>query len=245
MSDKQPDGSGNGTKPHGSEPMSSPSLQGADRAGRRRLVAGLVVVLVLAVIALLATARSSGDDSVALGRSLSTTSDGAATSTTVAAASTNTTLALEAAEDSAAGRDSARLGTGGVAPVAFQVSDIGRDVIFTADLTVAVTDVAVAGDAATREIGALGGFLFGQRTTGAPNPVSVLTFKVFPDDFQEALGRLGAIGEVRTQNISSDDVTERIVDLQSRILTAEASVDRLRELIAAQVHEEEFLERHS
>ncbi|NNL96786.1 MAG: DUF4349 domain-containing protein [Acidimicrobiia bacterium] len=124
------------------------------------------------------------------------------------------------------------LGPDGVDPIVFQTTDFGRDIIFTADLTVAVTDVAVAGDEATREIAALGGFLFGQRTTGAPNPVSVLTFKVAPADFAGALDRLGSIGEVRAQNVSASDVTERIVDLESRILSSEASVARLRQLLA-------------
>ena len=55
-----------------------------------------------------------------------------------------------------------------------------------------------------------------------------LTFKIAPESFQTALARLGDIGEVRTQNVTADDVTERVVDLQSRITTAEASVDRLR-----------------
>jgi len=126
----------------------------------------------------------------------------------------------------------ADLGSDGIDPVVFQTTDLGRDIIFTADLTVAVTDVVVAGDAATRAVSELGGFLFGQRTTGAPNPVSVLTFKVMPEDFADALDRLGEIGEVRAQNVSASDVTERIVDLESRILSAEASVDRLRQLLA-------------
>jgi hypothetical protein len=129
----------------------------------------------------------------------------------------------------------AKLGAGGVEPVVFQTSGFGRDIIFTADLTVAVPDVATAGEKATREIQLLGGFLFGQRTTGDPTPMSVLTFKVSPDDFQEALDRLGSIGDLRTQNVSADDVTERIVDVQSRINTAEASVERLRSLLEAAV----------
>ncbi|MGI9610589.1 MAG: DUF4349 domain-containing protein, partial [Acidimicrobiia bacterium] len=124
------------------------------------------------------------------------------------------------------------LGSDGIDPVVFQTTDLGRNIIFTADLPVAVTDVGVAGDAATRTISELGGFLFGQRTTGAPNPISVLTFKVMPEDFAEALDRLGEIGEVRAQNVSASDVTEKIVDLESRILSAEASVDRLRQLLA-------------
>lgn len=126
------------------------------------------------------------------------------------------------------GEVGAPLGSGGVRPIALQPADIGRDIIFTADLTVAVSDVAAAGIEATSVVESVGGLLFGQRTTGDPQPVSVLTFKVFPEDFQEVLRRLGAIGEIRTQNVLADDVTERIVDLESRIKTSAVSVDRLR-----------------
>lgn len=121
------------------------------------------------------------------------------------------------------------LGSGGVAPPLVQTAaDLGRDIIFTADLTVAVDDVGAAGTEATERIQGLGGFLFGQQTTANPEPRTVLVFKVFPEDFQEALDRLGSIGELRSQNVSADDVTERVVDIQSRITTAEASVERLR-----------------
>ena len=142
---------------------------------------------------------------------------------------TTTTMAASAPSDGDERSDlsAGQLGSGGVEPVVFQTSGFGRDIIFTADLTVAVPDVGAAGEQATRLIQGLGGFLFGQRTTGDPTPMSVLTFKVSPDDFQEALDRLGSIGDLRTQNVSADDVTERIVDVQSRINTAEASVERL------------------
>ncbi|MCP3998201.1 MAG: DUF4349 domain-containing protein, partial [bacterium] len=49
-----------------------------------------------------------------------------------------------------------------------------------------------------------------------------------PGDFQQALSRLGSVGEIRTQNVSADDVTEKVVDLESRIATARASVERLK-----------------
>lgn len=120
----------------------------------------------------------------------------------------------------------------GAAPVAQVTPPPGRDIIFTAQMTVAVNDVARATDEATRIIDDLGGFVFGQDTTGLPEPRSVLVFKVHPRDFQRALDALGAVGELRDQQISADDVTERVVDLESRITTAEASVTRLRELIA-------------
>ncbi len=167
---------------------------------------------------------------------------------------TTTTMASETETTSDGDQHSGptALGSGGVEPVVFQTSGFGRDIIFTADLTVAVPDVTSAGEKATREIQTLGGFLFGQRTTGEPTPMSVLTFKVSPDDFQEALDRLGSIGDLRTQNVSADDVTERIVDVQSRINTAEASVERLRALLEGAVDiktiielENELLERET
>ncbi len=117
-------------------------------------------------------------------------------------------------------------------PVVLNIVDFGRDIIFTADMTVAVGDVSAAGNDAIRIVQGLGGYLFGQSTQGSPNPRSVLTFKVAPSDFQETLSRLGALGDVRTQEISASDVTDRIVDLESQIATASASVERLRALLA-------------
>ncbi|GBE23860.1 hypothetical protein BMS3Bbin02_00125 [bacterium BMS3Bbin02] len=116
----------------------------------------------------------------------------------------------------------------GALPVAVQVGVAGRNIIFEADLTVAVDDVSAASREAITVVTGLGGFLFAQQTTGAPEATSTLTFKVQPEDFQNILQQLGSIGDVRNQVITADDVTERIVDLESRITTAQASVERLR-----------------
>jgi hypothetical protein len=146
----------------------------------------------------------------------------AAPATTAAANVTPETAAPAADVDST---------DGAVTPVVAQV-DTGRDIIYVAEVTVAVTDVAAATAKATQAIQSLGGLIFGQQTTGTP-PQSTLIFKILPEDFQTALDRLGSLGELRNQNITADDVTERVVDLQSRIATAEASVARLRELLLA------------
>ena len=136
----------------------------------------------------------------------------------------------EAAREVAPGAP-AVLGSGEVVTLSQRTTEVGRNIIFTADLTVAVTDVAAAGIEAAAVVESLGGLLFGQQTVGGSEPISVLTFKVFPEDFQEVLSRLASLGELRSQNVSAQDVTERVVDLESRIATAEVSVERLRGLL--------------
>jgi hypothetical protein len=192
-----------------------------------------------AILLLVITACSGGDSAETSGdfqdisSGLAGDGESGATEPTTAASgeATEEDRARGSEGEEPASDDDDTLGDGGITPVALP-TQIGRDIIFTADMTVAVTDVAAAGDEATREIEALGGFMFGQQTTGDPEPTSVLTFKVQPEDFQTALSALGSIGEVRTQNVSANDVTERIVDLQSRIATATASVERLRGLLS-------------
>ena len=46
---------------------------------------------------------------------------------------------------------------------------------------------------------------------------------MLPDDFSTVLGRLARVGKLVDQSISADDVTERVVDLESRISTAETA----------------------
>ena len=114
----------------------------------------------------------------------------------------------------------------GVSPV-----DLGRDIIFRAAITVEVEDVSAASRQATDIVAGLGGFVFGQETTAAPRPRTILTFKVRPDDFNVALERLAGVGELVEQRVSTDDVTDRIVDLQSQMITNENSVRRLRSFL--------------
>ncbi len=203
---------------------------------RRILTAIVALGLVLGACSL------SGDDAGAefseIAQTLEATTsetlsggDFAATETTAAAAepTATTAAASEGAEEQRTTEPSEQeVGNGGVDGVLAAPTDLGRDIIFTAEITMAVDDVGEAGQAAGRAIQRFGGFLFGQETTGGAKPRTVLVFKVFPEDFQAVLTELGSIGEVRNQTVSADDVTERVVDLRSRISTAQASVERLR-----------------
>ncbi|MGI9602035.1 MAG: DUF4349 domain-containing protein [Acidimicrobiales bacterium] len=108
----------------------------------------------------------------------------------------------------------------------------GRDVIFTADLMLATDDVSGTTERAAVAVEGLGGVVFGQNSQTTPEPRATVTFKVPPARFQETLRRLGELGEVQNQTVSAEDVTDAVVDLESRIQTAEASVERLRGFLA-------------
>lgn len=143
-------------------------------------------------------------------------------------------------------------GADGLAVAEISPTSIGRQIIYTAEIEIRVEDVPAATDAANQAIAGIGGFLFGQTSVAGPHPRTVLTYKVYPDDFDRAMAALEGVGEVEHQSIQTDDVTERIVDLQSRITTAELSVERVRELIsnAADVKgivelEQQLLERET
>jgi hypothetical protein len=112
-------------------------------------------------------------------------------------------------------------------------ADLGRSLVYVATVTIEVSNVLDATRQTQQTMAGLGGVLFGQDTTTSPRPRTVLVFKVQPNDFAETLARLEAIGRIVSLDASADDVTDRVVDLQSRIRSAEVSVERLRSLLDA------------
>ena len=150
----------------------------------------------------------------------------AAPATNSAAATTKeASSATDAADvDTAQGASSAD-GDAGAVDVA-AASTYGRDVIYRAAMRVQAPDVFTAAREAVAAVQTLGGLVFGQSFSSTPEYAEIV-FKVPPDQFAAAMDRLAALGDVVDQQVTAEDVTERIVDFESRIHASEVSVARL------------------
>lgn len=107
-----------------------------------------------------------------------------------------------------------------------------RPVISTASLTVETDDVAATKPRALAIVSAKKGYLFADQSSYGTQATSTLTIKVPPAVFSETLDDLGRLGVLRSQEVSSEDVTDQVIDLESRITAAEGSLARTGELLA-------------
>jgi hypothetical protein len=125
-----------------------------------------------------------------------------------------------AATDAHAGGAS---GSGGVA----LPSQLDRKMIMVATVDLNVDDVSRSFEDVTNIAAGAGGFVstssFGH--TDDRQTASV-TIRVPADKYQDALGRLRKLGDVRGEQSSSDDVTEQYTDLQSRLRNLKATEEQ-------------------
>lgn len=132
-------------------------------------------------------------------------------------------------------------------PAGFALS--GRDLIRTGWLQLVVEDLARAVAEVRWRAEAHGGFVAEQIIrTGDDDPRrgpvpdialrdpgaggASLTVRVPADRYQNLYDELSSLGEVEQQNASTSDVSEAVVDLESRIESGRRSVERLRALLA-------------
>lgn len=103
--------------------------------------------------------------------------------------------------------------------------------IYTAQITMAVYQVE-PGLAAVEQVARdLGGYL-------AVRNDSSITIRVPRGSFDEAIRRIGLTGDVVHKEVSAEDVTDKFVDMESRLRNAKAMRDRLQDLLQrAQVKE--------
>lgn len=109
-----------------------------------------------------------------------------------------------------------------------------RSIIYTGAITVRVADVDEAAAAATAVAERYGGFIGGDRrsdTGDADQAQATLVLRIPAGDFTAAVTDLAELGEEESRGIETEDVTEEVVDLETRIATAAASVERTRVLL--------------
>lgn len=145
---------------------------------------------------------------------------------------TSDAAAPESAGDSDGGADDSAEAAPGDAEVAVTDLDIDlvgaeveRKIVYRGDIAAEVDDVVAAVRSARDEVGAEGGFVFGEEISG---DTARVVLKVPSVRFDAAFDAVAGIGEVTSRSIEADDVTEQFTDLDSRRATLESSIVRLR-----------------
>ena len=108
-----------------------------------------------------------------------------------------------------------------------------RALIRTADLSVTVGSVSEQAARATQIATAAGGEVYSdQRDNGGTPDQSTadITFKVPPNTLETVLDQLANLGQEKSRHSSTEDVTEQVADVESRVRSAKASLARLRAL---------------
>jgi Domain of unknown function (DUF4349) len=119
--------------------------------------------------------------------------------------------------------------TGGIAGGAL----VDRSIIYTGLITVQVADVEEAAAAATAVAERYQGFVGGDRRTASSEDraQATLILRIPSDSFAVAVADLAGLGEELSRELQTQDVTEEVVDLETRIAGAESSVERTRDLM--------------
>lgn len=106
---------------------------------------------------------------------------------------------------------------------------LGRDVVRTAQLTLQVADPVAATRGVRTAVAAAGGFVAEEQadTTG-----SWLVVRVPAAGLDRLVDDLAATGTVLTRSGRIEDATDQVVDLDGRVATQQASVTRVRALLA-------------
>ncbi|MCM2576947.1 DUF4349 domain-containing protein [Streptomyces meridianus] len=106
-------------------------------------------------------------------------------------------------------------------------------IIRTASLTVRVKSVPEAAEDARTAAEKAGGYV-GDETTDRDrdgHERSRMVLRVPQDSYEQTLGDLAGSGTVLRRKVDAKDVTDRVVDVESRIRSQKASVERVRKLM--------------
>ncbi|MFB8239056.1 DUF4349 domain-containing protein [Kitasatospora purpeofusca] len=151
----------------------------------------------------------------------------------------------QAAAGEAVAKGDAAVGAPGVASVAPKAPPAGqtgaapvvdsRQIAYSAQLTVRTAQVDVVLAKARDLAVAAGGYVASETGTsgGDGGPQSgQITVKVPSGAFQPTLDQLAGLGEVLSRRSQAEDLTQQVADVNSRMQSQQASVDRVRALMA-------------
>lgn len=190
------------------------------------------VVAVGAVVALGAcgsTAKSTGSADNAAGSPVAAQPAGPAGDVNVSGAGGNSQTAT--ADWALAPGGAAAQGASFKVDAVDQPPEQAGNFISTATMTVKVDHVAEAKPKAIQIALDARGQLFGEESSFGEQARAVLTLKVPPDKFADTIDKLGKLGALDTEQVKTDDVTQQVIDLDSRIAAAQSSFDRTRALL--------------
>lgn len=127
-------------------------------------------------------------------------------------------------------------GQSGSSPLAVNALDrlpgeAGRAVVQTASMTVETDDVSEAKRRVEQIARDAGGFVFSEQTTFSETAKSVITLKVAPEAFTGVLDELSRLGQLASQEIKTEDMTQQLIDLDARIDAIESSLGRVHDLL--------------
>ncbi|UWE11668.1 DUF4349 domain-containing protein [Actinacidiphila bryophytorum] len=216
------------------------TTQHSPGALRRRGGAAVAALLIAATLGLAGCSASSNNDSAASDKAAAPMSDGGASMP-------------DAGQDGGSG--SAKSGSGAVpegtgstggtspsAPSAGSGTGSGKAtappsapkyLVRTADLSIRTPHVEEASLKARTLVAAAGGYAGDEDTAvdAQGHATSTIQLRVPPAAYDQLLDDLGKLGTLLGRKVSVDDVTGQVVDVQSRIKSQQASVDRVRKLM--------------
>jgi hypothetical protein len=109
-----------------------------------------------------------------------------------------------------------------------------RAIVYTAQLTVRAKDVVAASDKAKQIVTSAGGYLAQEKSDAfdGGEASSTLTFKIPPAGYPGVLDRLGKeLGKREVIQQNTEDVTEEVADVESRLKSSQSALDSLRTLL--------------
>lgn len=110
---------------------------------------------------------------------------------------------------------------------------VSRSVVYNGSITIRVADVGRAATSATALATGSGGYVGGDdRQDEGGGSTATIILRVPATQFTTTMTALGGLGTEQSRQASAQDVTGQVADIGARLKTQQASVDRIRALLA-------------